>query len=98
MALRSVKGARVTPAFQERGRARDVTSREAQVALLMAERLTHTEIASNLRIKPNTARRYCERVLARLGVHHRQEVASALGKIPGSVLNRHGDDIPEATP
>jgi len=69
------------------------TRREAQVALLMADRLTYSEIASDLRIKPNTARRYCERILRKLGVHRRQEVAQALGKIPGSVLNRHGGDV-----
>ncbi len=72
------------------------TKREAQVALLMADRLTYAEIASDLRIKPNTARRYCERILRKLGVHRRQEVAQALGKIPGSVLNRHGEDVQDA--
>jgi DNA-binding CsgD family transcriptional regulator/predicted ester cyclase len=72
-----------------------LTAREAQVALLMAERLTHTEIASELKIKPNTARRHCENVLSKLGVKRRQQVAQALGKIPGSVLNRHGSDLEE---
>jgi DNA-binding CsgD family transcriptional regulator len=70
-----------------------LTEREAQVALLMAERFTHTDIATQLRIKPNTARRHCEKSMAKLGVHRRQDVAQALGKIPGSVLNRHGDDM-----
>lgn len=69
------------------------TKREAQVALLMAERFTHAEIAAQLQIKPNTARRHCERVLTKLGVSRRQDVAQALGKIPGSVLSRHGDDL-----
>lgn len=75
-----------------RERAR-LTRREAQVALMMAERLGHKEIADQLRIKPNTARRHCERVLEKLGVHKRQDVGNALGKIPGSVLDRHGADL-----
>jgi len=54
------------------------TRREAQVALLMAERFTYIEIASDLGIRPNTACRYCERVLQKLGVSRRQEVAQAL--------------------
>jgi steroid delta-isomerase-like uncharacterized protein len=70
-----------------------LTAREAQVALLMGERLTHTEIAKELKMKPNTARRHCEKVLLKLGVRRRQDVAAALGKIPGSVLTRHGSDL-----
>ncbi|MFN0181323.1 MAG: ester cyclase [Gemmatimonadales bacterium] len=70
-----------------------LTQREAQVALLMAERFSHPEIATQLGIKPNTARRHCERVLSKLGVRRRQDVAQALGKIPGSVLDRHGSDL-----
>lgn len=70
-----------------------LTKREAQVALLMAERFSHSEIATQLNIKPNTSRRHCEKVHAKLGVSRRQDVAEALGRVPGSVLNRHGDDI-----
>ena len=71
-----------------------LTAREAQVALLMGERLTHTEIATELKIKPNTARRHCEKVLLKLGVSRRQDVSRALGQIPGSsVLARHGSDL-----
>lgn len=70
-----------------------LTSREAQVALLMGERYTHTEIATQLGIKPNTARRHCERVMMKLGVHRRHDVASALGMIPGTGLERHGADM-----
>jgi steroid delta-isomerase-like uncharacterized protein len=64
-----------------------LTMREAQVALLMAERFTHKEIASQLGIRPNTARRHCERVLSKLGIDSRNDVAQVLGKIPGSVLD-----------
>ena len=70
-----------------------LTPREAQVALLMAERYTHMEIATQLKVRPNTARRHCEKVLLKLGVSRRQDVARALGKIPGSVLDRHGSDL-----
>lgn len=73
-----------------------LTPREAQVALLMAERLTHTEIAQELQIRPNTARRHCEKVLLKLGVSRRQDVAVALGRIPGSVLARHGSDLDDS--
>lgn len=72
---------------------RRLTRRQAQVALLMAERFSHREIAEQLGLRPNTARRHCEKVLSKLGVHSRQEVAAALGKVPGSVLERHGSDI-----
>lgn len=65
-----------------------LTRREAQVALMMAERLSHGEIAEQLRITPATSRRHCERVLQKLRVHDRREVAAALGKIPGSPLDR----------
>lgn len=70
-----------------------LTPREAQVALLMAERCTHTEIATELRITQNTSRRHCERVMMKLGVSRRHDVAAAVGKIPGSVLERHGADL-----
>lgn len=67
------------------------------MALLTAERFAHTEIANQLAISPNTARRHCEKVLLKLGVSRRQDVAHALGKIPGSVLARHGGDVSAAT-
>ncbi len=66
-----------------------LTPREAEVARLMADRLSHVEIAEQLRIRPNTARRHSERVLLKLGINRRQDVAKALGRIPGSVLARH---------
>ncbi|HEX6307513.1 MAG TPA: ester cyclase [Longimicrobiales bacterium] len=75
-----------------------LTPREAQVSLLMADRFTHVEIAGQLRITPNTARRHCERVLNKLGVPRRQDVAAAIGKIPGSVLERHGADVTRGQP
>jgi steroid delta-isomerase-like uncharacterized protein len=70
-----------------------LTMREAQVALLMAERYPHTAIANQLGIKANTARRHCERVMMKLGVKKRLDVGPALGKIPGTGLERHGTDV-----
>ena len=74
-----------------------LTRRESQVALLLAERFTNKEIARQLRIEPNTARRHSERVLRKLGVSSRRDVAGALGKVPGSVLARHGSDLDTGT-
>lgn len=70
-----------------------LTRREAQVALMMSERLTYREIADQLHLQPNTVRRYCERVLSKLGIHSRRHVPRALGKVTGSILNRHGEDL-----
>jgi DNA-binding CsgD family transcriptional regulator len=55
-----------------------LSARQAEVAMLMARRRTHKEIAHALGIRPNTARRHCEQVLARLGVHSRDEVEAML--------------------
>jgi DNA-binding CsgD family transcriptional regulator/predicted ester cyclase len=74
-----------------------LTQRESQVALLLAERFTHKEIAQQLGIQPNTARRHSERVLQKLGLSSRHDVAAALGKVPGSVLARHGSDMDTRT-
>lgn len=70
-----------------------LTPREAQVALMMAERLTSPEIARQLGIADATARRHAERVLRKLHIGSRTEVAAAIGKIPASVLDRHGSDL-----
>lgn len=70
-----------------------LTPREAQVALLMAERFSQREIAAQLGISLSTARRHSEHVLMRLGISRRTEVASAIGRIPGSALARYGADL-----
>lgn len=75
-----------------------LTPREAQVALLMADRLTSPEIAMQLGVATATARRHGESVLRKLGVRSRQDVAAAIGKIPASGLERHGSDLADATP
>ncbi len=58
-----------------------LSPRQAQVAELMAEGLTYRDIAQQLEIEPNTARRHCEHVLQRLGVHTRSEVRRALARV-----------------
>lgn len=81
--------------MREIQKAAGLTPRQSQVALLMADGLTHKEIAIDLSVSPNTARRHCERVLQKLGVGRRQDVARALGKFSDSALKRHGSDIAE---
>lgn len=55
-----------------------MTSREADVALLLAHGDRNTAIASELHISPHTARHHTENVLGKLGVHARAEVARAI--------------------
>lgn len=55
-----------------------MTSREADVALLLARGARNTAIASELRISPHTARHHTENVLAKLHVRARAEVARAI--------------------
>lgn len=62
----------------------ELSPRQTQVAHMMAERRSHKEIAAQLGIKPNTARRHCEQVLTRLGVHSRHELRQTLAHIPGT--------------
>jgi DNA-binding CsgD family transcriptional regulator len=57
-----------------------LSARQVEVAMLMANRRTHKEIARALGIRPNTARRHCEQVLVRLGVHSRDEVEGVLAR------------------
>jgi DNA-binding CsgD family transcriptional regulator len=55
-----------------------MTTREADVALLLARGVSNAGIASELRISQHTARHHTESVLAKLNVHTRREVASAI--------------------
>ena len=59
-----------------------LSPRQAQVAILLARRLTNKEIAARLRISRHTARRHVELVLIRLRVHSRTEVAEVLLERP----------------
>ncbi|MFW6080156.1 MAG: response regulator transcription factor [Gemmatimonadota bacterium] len=66
------------PTVAELRRWYDLTRREAEVALLLAERRTNREVAGDLCISPHTARRHTERVLQKLGVRRRTEVERVL--------------------
>lgn len=55
------------------------TSREAVVATLLAARRTNREISATLGISTHTARHHVQRVLEKLGVSSRREVAGMLG-------------------
>lgn len=49
-----------------------LTQRQAEVALLLAQRLTNAEIAERLCVSPHTARHHVGHVLGRLGVARRE--------------------------
>jgi DNA-binding CsgD family transcriptional regulator len=55
---------------------RPLTSREFEVARLIADGLTNGEIASQLSIAPKTASAHVEHILAKLGVARRTEIAT----------------------
>lgn len=55
-----------------------LTAREARVALLLARGFRNSKIASELQISPHTARHHTDKVLTKLNVHGRAEVASAV--------------------
>jgi hypothetical protein len=57
----------------------------------------NAEIAEQLHIQLNTGRRHSESVLRTLQINDRQDVVKALGRIPGSVLDRHGLEPPSGT-
>jgi DNA-binding CsgD family transcriptional regulator len=53
-----------------------LTAREVDVVRSLAQRLTNDEVARALGISRHTARRHTERVMMKLGVHSRNEVAA----------------------
>jgi DNA-binding CsgD family transcriptional regulator len=55
-----------------------LTPTQARVATLLADRLTNAEIASELQVKPSTARHHTEAVLFRMGVSSRFAVLNRL--------------------
>jgi DNA-binding CsgD family transcriptional regulator len=60
---------------------RPLTSREFEVARLIAEGLTNAEIAGELSIAPKTASSHVEHILAKLGVTRRAEIATWVATI-----------------
>jgi DNA-binding CsgD family transcriptional regulator len=55
-----------------------LTEREAQVAALLADRHSNAEVARQLGVSPHTAARHTERVLRKLSLRSRRDVAAAL--------------------
>lgn len=55
-----------------------LTARESEVAVLLAERRTNSEIAFALGISPHTASHHTEQVLAKLGLNSRADVAQRI--------------------
>ena len=58
------------------GRIGGLTPREREVAALLARGLTNREIASELVISEGTAANHVERILNKLGLHSRAQVAT----------------------
>ena len=56
----------------------DLTSREAEVALLISQGRSNTAVASALRISNHTARHHTQRVLAKLRVHSRAAAGAVI--------------------
>lgn len=70
---------------------RPLTSREFEVARLIAEGLTNAEIAGELTIAPKTASAHVEHILAKLGVTRRAEIAAWVATIaPAAGSSRAG--------
>ena len=59
----------------------DLTPREAEIAALLARRLTDREIAETLVISPRTVTTHVAAILGKLGVTSRREVTGALGGV-----------------
>lgn len=69
------------PSLPDRLRERyDLTDREAQVALLVAQGHTFESIAERLCLSTNTVRSYAKDVYRKLGVHKKQEVIDLLAR------------------
>ncbi len=77
--LVTLEAAPPEPISQEAVRERfGLTRKEAEVALLLAQRKSTPEIARELHSSPHTIRHHVRRVLAKLGVHSRRAVAATL--------------------
>jgi DNA-binding CsgD family transcriptional regulator len=58
-----------------------LTTREFEVARLIAAGMTNSEIAEDLTIAPKTASAHVEHILAKLGVTRRAEIAAWVARI-----------------
>lgn len=85
------------PTESELREAYGLTPTEARVGLLLGRGLNNAEIAESLSISPHTARRHTERVLGKLDVRSRAEVAVRLLSEAPALLSRNGaGDTPPA--
>lgn len=57
----------------------NLTPRESEVALLLAQRMSCREIASRLNMSFNTARSHTEKIMTKLGVRSKNDVRIRLG-------------------
>jgi DNA-binding NarL/FixJ family response regulator len=55
-----------------------LTLREAQVAVLLVEGRSNSDVAEQLRISPHTARHHTQSILSKLGVHSRGAAGAKL--------------------
>jgi DNA-binding NarL/FixJ family response regulator len=55
-----------------------LTTREMQVAILLAEGRSNQDVAAALRVSPHTARHHTQHVLAKLGVHSRAQAGAKI--------------------
>ncbi len=69
-----VKSLSVTSRVEVLGHEYNLTGREVEVAALIANGYRDKEIARQLAISPNTARRHSEAILRKLGISNRSEV------------------------
>jgi DNA-binding NarL/FixJ family response regulator len=72
----------------------DLTRREREVAFLVAEGLKNHAIARRLALSPATVATYVQRIQARLGLHHRNEIADWVHLQATSL---HPDVLPPAS-
>jgi DNA-binding CsgD family transcriptional regulator len=56
----------------------DLTAQERQIAQLARDGMSNTEIGARLFLSPRTVEWHLRKVFGKLGIHHRQELASAL--------------------
>ena len=55
-----------------------LTTREMQVAMLLAEGRSNEDVAAALQVSPHTARHHTQHVLAKLGVHSRAQAGAKI--------------------